>query len=68
MVHPDPQEYWRVPLEGTSGTHEQHASGPLRGVRAGELRWEDLLDELKAGPGGSRLRRPSSRRQDSAET
>jgi len=42
---------------------EQHASVPLRRVRAGELRWEKFLYELKAGPAGGRLRRPSSRRQ-----
>jgi hypothetical protein len=32
---------------------------PLRRVRAGELR-EEFLYELKAGPAGGRLRRPSS--------
>jgi hypothetical protein len=31
--------------------------------RTGELRWERFLYELKAGPAGGRLRRPSSRRQ-----
>jgi hypothetical protein len=39
---------------------QQHADVPLRRVRAGELRWEDFLYELKAGPVGGRLRRPSS--------
>jgi hypothetical protein len=37
---------------------EQHASVPLRRVRAGELRWEKFLYELKAGPAGG-LRPPS---------
>ena len=41
----------------------KHASAPLRRVRTGELRWEKFLYELKAGPAGGRLRRPSSRRQ-----
>src|SRR5215213_9402260 len=41
----------------------KHASVPLRRVRTGELRWEKFLYELKAGPAGGRLRRPSSRRQ-----
>jgi hypothetical protein len=41
----------------------KHASVPLRRVRAGELRREEFLYELKAGPAGGRLRRPSSRRQ-----
>src|SRR5512132_2635692 len=41
----------------------KHASVPLRRVHAGELRWEEFLYELKAGPAGGRLRRPSSRRQ-----
>jgi hypothetical protein len=39
---------------------EQHASVPLRHVPAGEVRWENFLYELKAGPAGGRLRRPSS--------
>jgi hypothetical protein len=38
----------------------KHARVPLRRVRAGELRWEEILYELKAGPAGGRLRRPSS--------
>src|SRR5215218_9104389 len=38
----------------------KHASVPLRRVRTGELRWEKFLYELKAGPAGGRLRRPSS--------
>src|SRR5215218_5565310 len=38
----------------------KHASVPLRRVRTGELRWETFLYELKAGPAGGRLRRPSS--------
>jgi hypothetical protein len=33
-----------------------HASVPLRRVRAGELRWEKFLYELKAGPAGGRPR------------
>src|SRR5215208_6366638 len=41
----------------------KHASVPLPRVRTGELRWEKFLYELKAGPAGGRLRRPSSRRQ-----
>jgi hypothetical protein len=36
----------------------KHASVPLRRVRAGELRWEKFLYELKAGPAGG-LRPPS---------
>src|SRR5215216_4362355 len=32
-------------------------------VHAGEVRCEEFLYELKAGPAGGRLRRPSSRRQ-----
>jgi len=46
----------------------KHASVPLRRVRAGELRREDFLYILKAGPAGGRLRRPSSagRRHGSA--
>ena len=39
---------------------EQHAGVPLRRVRAGEVRCEKFLYELKAGPAGGRLRRPSS--------
>jgi hypothetical protein len=38
----------------------KHADVPLRRVRAGELRWEEFLYELKAGPAGGRRRRPSS--------
>jgi hypothetical protein len=38
----------------------KHAGVALRGVRAGELRCEEFLHELKAGPAGGRLRRPSS--------
>jgi hypothetical protein len=41
----------------------KHAGVPLRRVRAGEVRCEEFLYELKAGPAGGRLRRPSSRRQ-----
>jgi hypothetical protein len=41
----------------------KHASVPLRRIRAGECRCEEFLYELKAGPPGGRLRRPSSRRQ-----
>jgi hypothetical protein len=50
------------PAQRGSGTRvtEQHASIPLRRVRAGELRCEEFLYELKAGPAGGRLRRPSS--------
>jgi hypothetical protein len=40
-----------------------NSSVPLRRVRTGELRREEFLYELKAGPAGGRLRRPSSRRQ-----
>jgi hypothetical protein len=36
----------------------KHASVPLRRVRAGELRREEFLYELKAGPAGG-LRPPS---------
>jgi hypothetical protein len=38
----------------------KHASVLLRRVRVGEVRWEKFLYELKAGPAGGRLRRPSS--------
>jgi hypothetical protein len=38
----------------------KHASVPLRRVRAGEVRCEEFLYELKSGPAGGRLRRPSS--------
>jgi hypothetical protein len=38
----------------------KHAGVPRRRVRAGELRWEKFLYELKAGPAGGRLRQPSS--------
>jgi hypothetical protein len=48
---------------GTWVKKQQHAGVPLGRVRAGELRWEEFLYELKAGPAGSRLRRPPSRRQ-----
>jgi hypothetical protein len=41
----------------------KHAGVPLRRVRAGEVRCEKFLYELKAGPAGGRRRRPSSRRQ-----
>ena len=37
----------------------KHASIPLRRVRAGELRWEKFLYELKAGPAGAQP--PTSR-------
>jgi hypothetical protein len=37
-----------------------NASVPLRRVRAGEVRCEEFLYELKAGPAGGRLRRPPS--------
>jgi hypothetical protein len=40
---------------------QQHVDVPLRRVRAGELR-EEFLYELKTGPAGGRLRRPSSGR------
>ena len=43
---------------------QQHASVPLRRVRAGEVRWEEFLYDLKAGPAGGRLRRPSSAGSD----
>jgi len=39
---------------------QQHAGDPLGRVGAGEARWEKFLYELKAGPAGGRLRRPSS--------
>jgi hypothetical protein len=47
------------------GTERQakHASVPFRHVRALKLRCKKFLYELKAGPAGGRLRRPSSRRQ-----
>jgi hypothetical protein len=47
-------------VDATSGTRAKHAGVPLRRVRAGELRCEEFLYELKAGPAGGRLRRPSS--------
>jgi hypothetical protein len=37
---------------------EKHAGVPLRRVRAGEVRREEFLYELKAGPAGG-LRPPS---------
>jgi hypothetical protein len=40
------------------GTRTKHAGVPLRRVRAGEVRWEEFLYELKAGPAGG-LRPPS---------
>jgi hypothetical protein len=43
---------------------EAHLSSITRAsTRAGEVRCEDFLYILKAGPAGGRLRRPSSRRQ-----
>jgi hypothetical protein len=52
-----------------AGRGEQAATGvPLRGVRAGEVRREEFLYELKAGPAGGRLRRPSSAGNDAAAT
>jgi hypothetical protein len=45
---------------GTRVNEQQHAGGLLRRVRAGEVRCEEFLYELKAGPAGGRLRRPSS--------
>ena len=44
----------------------EHADVPLRRVRAGERRREKVLYELKAGPAGGRLRRPSSAGRPSA--
>jgi hypothetical protein len=41
---------------------EQHASIPLGRVRAGELRWEKFLYELKAGPAAAGGRPPARRR------
>jgi hypothetical protein len=41
-AQPDPVA--RLTNDATSGTRiEQHASVPLRRVRAGELRWEEFL-------------------------
>ena len=37
------------PTSGTQVQEEQHAGVPLRRIRAGELRWEEFLYELKAG-------------------
>ena len=47
----------------TTGRDAKHAGVPLHRVRTGEVRCEEFLYELKAGPAGGRLRRPSSRRQ-----
>jgi hypothetical protein len=47
-------------MRGAGRGIDQHASVPLRRVHAGEVRWEKFLYELKAGPAGGRLRRPSS--------
>src|SRR5215211_687203 len=61
------------PGPGASSTSDatvrdaKHASVPLRRVRAGELR-EEFLYELKAGPAGGRLRRPSSAGNDATVT
>jgi hypothetical protein len=46
------------------GAEAKHASVPLRRVRAGEVRVRTSLYELKAGPAGGRLRRPSSAGDD----
>src|SRR5215207_3744834 len=51
------------PTSAATVRDAKHASVPLRRVRAGEVRREEFLYELKAGPAGGRLRRPSSRRQ-----
>jgi len=42
---------------------EQHAGVPLRRVRAGEVRCEEFLYELKAGPG-----RPEAARRPGNDT
>ena len=39
-----------------------------RSTRTGELRWEEFLYKLKAGPAGGRLRRPSSAGNDTMRT
>jgi hypothetical protein len=43
---------------GTRVNEQQHAGDLLRRVRAGEVRWEEFLYELKAGPAGG-LQPPS---------
>jgi hypothetical protein len=52
----EPGPVARSTSEWGSGTrvNERHANVPLRRVRAGELRWEKLLYELKAGPAARR--------------
>jgi hypothetical protein len=65
----EPEPVASLTGDAMSGTRiEQHASVPLRRVRAGELRWEEFLYELKAGSAGGRLRRPSSAGSDTTAT
>jgi hypothetical protein len=58
----EPRAVARSTSDATSGTRVA-CSVPLRRVRAGEVRCEEFLYELKAGPAGGRRRRPPSRRQ-----
>jgi hypothetical protein len=58
--HEEPEPVASSTSDATGRDTAKHAGVPPRRVRAGEVRWEKFLYELKAGPAGGRLRRPSS--------